>query len=214
MKRIITIQHTQSLQHTNGRIGSWTDWDLTALGVAQANRIGERLARELQFERCVLYSSDLVRARHTAEIIAGYLGVQPVFTSALREFDLGEAVGKTKDWARGHVRCPVLPGTLDWPEDAQDAPFLGAESKQDVWRRLWDFYQQMMADGKEKILLVSHDGALSLFFALWLGLEPEMLRYGKLSGYPGGVSFLREDEKGHRIIDRLNDTSYVKAATR
>ena len=29
MKQIITIQHTQSFHHTNGMVGSWTDWDLS-----------------------------------------------------------------------------------------------------------------------------------------------------------------------------------------
>lgn len=29
MKNIITIQHTQSVHHTNGMIGSWTDWEVT-----------------------------------------------------------------------------------------------------------------------------------------------------------------------------------------
>lgn len=33
MKQIITIQHTQSIHHTNGMAGSWTDWDLSELGV-------------------------------------------------------------------------------------------------------------------------------------------------------------------------------------
>lgn len=47
MKNIITIQHTQSIHHTNGMVGSWTDWELSALGVQQANRIGEKLKTEL-----------------------------------------------------------------------------------------------------------------------------------------------------------------------
>jgi len=33
MKTIITIQHTQSVHHTNGMVGSWTDWELSDLGV-------------------------------------------------------------------------------------------------------------------------------------------------------------------------------------
>lgn len=41
MKTIITIQHTQSVHHTNGMVGSWTDWELSELGVNQAKRIGE-----------------------------------------------------------------------------------------------------------------------------------------------------------------------------
>jgi len=28
-KNIITIQHPESIHHTNGMIGSWTDWELT-----------------------------------------------------------------------------------------------------------------------------------------------------------------------------------------
>lgn len=50
IKTIITIQHTQSTHHTNGMVGSWTDWELSELGVEQANRIRERLKSEL-FEK-------------------------------------------------------------------------------------------------------------------------------------------------------------------
>ena len=32
MKTIFTVQHTQSEHHTNGMVGSWTDWNLTELG--------------------------------------------------------------------------------------------------------------------------------------------------------------------------------------
>ncbi len=48
MKNIITIQHTQSIHHTNGMVGSWTDWDLSELGIKQANNIGRNLSRELE----------------------------------------------------------------------------------------------------------------------------------------------------------------------
>ena len=48
MKHIITVQHTQSVHHTNGMVGSWTDWDLTDLGKIQANNIGKKLNDELK----------------------------------------------------------------------------------------------------------------------------------------------------------------------
>lgn len=48
MKTIITIQHTQSVHHTNGMVGSWTDWELSELGVKQAENIGEKLKAELE----------------------------------------------------------------------------------------------------------------------------------------------------------------------
>ena len=95
MKNIITIQHTQSIHHTNGMVGSWTDWELSALGVQQANRIGEKLKTELSEKEFVMYSSDLLRAKQTAKIIGEHLGIVPIFRSELRERNLGKCCGKS-----------------------------------------------------------------------------------------------------------------------
>ena len=62
MKTIITIQHTQSIHHTNGMVGSWTDWELSELGKEQAENIGRNLSAELSGDY-VVYSSDLLRTK-------------------------------------------------------------------------------------------------------------------------------------------------------
>ena len=67
MKNIITIQHKQAVHHTNGMMGSWTDWELTDLGKAHAENIGRKLSDELKGQSWTIYSSDLIRARQTAE---------------------------------------------------------------------------------------------------------------------------------------------------
>ena len=103
MKTIITIQHTQSVHHTNGMVGSWTDWELSELGVKQANRIGERLKTELSEKGFVMYSSDLLRARQTAEIIGNDLGLTPVLKTELRERNLGRCCGKSVQWMRENM---------------------------------------------------------------------------------------------------------------
>lgn len=105
MKNIITIQHTQSIHHTNNMVGSWTDWDLSELGVAQARRIGERLSVEIKEEQYVMYSSDLLRAKRTAEIVATLLNITPIITDVLRERNLGSAVGKSVEWLRKNMEC-------------------------------------------------------------------------------------------------------------
>lgn len=208
MKNIITIQHPQSVQHTNGMIGSWHDWELTDLGLEQANKIGKKLSEELKKEYA-LYTSDLMRAKQTAEIVSSYLKIKPIYTKALREFNLGDAIGNSKEWARNNNKCNVWPGTIDWGETIDDKPFEGCESKREVWERLTEFIKMIMSSDDDNIIIVSHDGTLSILFIMWLGLNVETLNESNLSGKKAGVSFLREDEKGNRIIDRLNDLSYI-----
>ena len=58
MKKIFTVQHTQSEHHTNGMVGSWTDWNLTELGKQQAEQIAAKLKQELAGKDAVLYTSD------------------------------------------------------------------------------------------------------------------------------------------------------------
>lgn len=206
MKNVITIQHPQSIQHTNGMIGSWTDWDLTQLGIEQAKRIGERLYQEIKNEQYIIYSSDLLRAKHTAEIIAGFLGIKPILTEALREFNFGVAVGKSKEWAQQNKRVKTFP---KW-ETIDEKPFTGSESKREVWNRLFCFYKQIMENVENNFIIVSHSGTLSLFYAMWIGLDVEMLNKCNLLSKPGGVSFMCEDSGRKRIISCLNDLSYIR----
>ena len=103
MKTIITIQHTQSIHHMNGMVGSWTDWELTELGVNQAKRIGEKLKAELEGREFVMYSSDLLRAKQTADNVGSYLGLTPILRSELRERNLGKCCGKSVQWLRENM---------------------------------------------------------------------------------------------------------------
>ena len=203
MKRIITVQHV------NGMIGSSRDWPLTEKGFRQACHIGTRLAQELSCEHPMLYASDLLRARQTAEPIAAALGLTPRYTAVLREFDLGEAVGRSKAWAGENALCPVWPGTVDWAETADNRPFTGAESRRDVWNRLAAFPDTL--DNGKTVILVSHGGTLSILFTLWMGMDPESTDRVLFAGKSGGVSELLEDAAGHRILARLNDMSYIQA---
>lgn len=202
MKNIITIQHTQSVHHTNGMVGSWTDWDLSDLGKEQAERIGKNLAAELGEDKYEMYASDLIRAKHTAEIVAKHLNIEPILSDALRERNLGAAVGKSVQWLRENMECQET--TVD------DKMFRDAESRRDVWNRLLPFFSEIMNSERENIIIVSHGGVLSIFNIMWLGLDIEMLNKCDLFGMPGGVTFMREDADGKRIIRKLSDMSYVK----
>lgn len=201
MKTIITIQHTQSVHHTNGMVGSWTDWELSELGKKQAENIGKNLAKELSAEYKI-YSSDLARAAQTAEAVGKYLGVEPILKTELRERDLGEAVGHSVRWLREHMEKPER--TVD------DRLFPSAESRRDEWKRLEPFFDEITSNSEEYIIIVSHGDLLSVFNAMWLGLPVESLEKSELFGVAGGVSFLFENSEGKRFIKKMSDTSYMK----
>ena len=201
MKTIITIQHTQSVHHTNGMVGSWTDWELSELGKEKAENIGKNLSGELS-AKYVIYSSDLLRAKQTAEIVGKHLGADPIFKTELRERDLGEAVGHSVRWLREHMEKPE--------RSVDDRLFPSAESRRDEWNRLKPFFDEITSNEEEYIIIVSHGDLLSVFNAMWLGLSVESLEKSELFGVSGGVSFLFENPEGKRFIKKMSDTSYMK----
>ena len=202
MKRIITIQHTQSIHHTNGMVGSWTDWDLSELGIRQAEKIGENLAKWVGEQKYVMYASDLLRAKHTAEIVGRHLGVEPVCRRELRERNLGRCVGKSIQWLKENLEMQER--TID------DRVFSDAESRRDEWNRLRPFFLEIMENEEQNVILVSHGDLLSVFNAMFLGLDVESLNEFELYGMAGGVSVMQCNDDGKRVIKRMGDLSFMK----
>lgn len=201
MKHIITVQHTQSVHHTNNMVGSWTDWDLTELGKVQADRIGKKLCDELANKAVVIYSSDLKRARQTAQEIAKYLKVEPILKKELRERNLGKCCGRSVQWLRENIECEVK--TVD------DRPFSDAESRRDAWNRLYPFFEEVMASEEENIIIVSHGDLLSIFNAMYLGLSVESYYQVDIHGPAGGVSHMIVGDDGKHRIKHISDMSYI-----
>ena len=201
MKQIITIQHTQSIHHTNGMVGSWTDWDLSELGIIQAERIGQNLAKRLAGKKFVMYASDLLRARHTAEIVARHLDVIPIIRTELRERNLGKCVGKSVQWLRENMEAQEK--TID------DRMVSDAESRRDEWNRLKPLFDMIMASDDENIIIVSHGDLLSVWNTMFLGLEVESLNQFELFGLAGGVSVMFRNNEGKRFIKRVSDLSFM-----
>ena len=202
MKNIFTVQHTQSEHHINGMVGSWTDWNLTELGKQQAERIADKLKEELDGKQVVLYTSDLKRAKQTADSIAARLNVVPIEKKELRERNLGRCCGKSVQWLRENLECDEK--TID------DRLFSDAESRRDAWNRLKPFFSQVMEEEAENIVIVSHGDLLSLFNSMFLGLEADSLNTGEIFGFAGGVSQMIVRDNGKRIIKRISDMSFVR----
>ena len=202
MKNIITIQHTQSVHHTNGMVGSWTDWDLSALGKQQADIIGRNLAALAGDTKYVLYASDLKRAVQTAQAVGRHLGLTPVLRAELREGNLGKACGKSVQWLRENLEQPEK--TVD------DRLFSDGESRRDIWNRLLPFFNEIMENDQENIILVSHGGLLSVFNTMFQGLPVESMNTCELWGGAGSVSRMTVNNDGKRMIRSMGDLSFLK----
>ena len=201
-KIIYTVQHTQSEHHVNGYVGAWGNWNLTELGKEQARKIGEWLAAH---EGCdgtyKMYASDLNRAAQTADEIQKALALPNssfTKTQALREINLGEGNGKPRDWYNEHVAPPPQKYNPDFRS------FPDAENDTELWNRLQSFYEQMISSPDEKIIVVSHGGALSFLISMIMGDSFEDRQKRNVFGRSGSVSRFIIQEDGPVEISYLN----------
>jgi broad specificity phosphatase PhoE len=91
MARILLVRHGQSEWNADGRWQGQADPPLSELGEEQA----VAAARALGMVDAI-YASDLVRAHHTAELVAAQLGADVAVEPRLRERNAGEWEGRTR----------------------------------------------------------------------------------------------------------------------
>jgi broad specificity phosphatase PhoE len=92
MLELYLIRHGKSTWNQTGRIQGHTDVPLSDEGVQQAQALAKRL-KHWKFDR--VYSSDLQRAKQTAEAVCPKGNI--IFDTRLREINLGHFEGRT--WA-------------------------------------------------------------------------------------------------------------------
>ncbi len=92
--RLLLIRHGESLANAEGRLQGHLDIPLSERGRRQAERLGERLA-PLAVE--ALYTSPLLRAKETAEILSARLGLSLEERAALMERNVGELEGLSRE---------------------------------------------------------------------------------------------------------------------
>jgi broad specificity phosphatase PhoE len=93
MTTILLARHGETDWNREGRWQGWADPPLNETGRAQARALATELAGT-PFD--AVYSSDLRRARETAEIVAAPHGIEVVVDPALREIDVGSWSGLTR----------------------------------------------------------------------------------------------------------------------
>jgi broad specificity phosphatase PhoE len=95
-RRLLLVRHGESTWNAQSRWQGQADPPLSPFGERQAEDAAARLAEIATIT--AVWASDLVRARRTAELIAGSLGIDPVRTEPrVRERDVGAWSGLTRE---------------------------------------------------------------------------------------------------------------------
>jgi broad specificity phosphatase PhoE len=89
---LLLIRHGETDWNASGRLQGHTDRPLNDYGRRQAAELAERLE---EADVAAIYSSDLSRARETAEIVGARLGLPVVVDTGLRERNWGTWEGLT-----------------------------------------------------------------------------------------------------------------------
>jgi probable phosphoglycerate mutase len=140
---ILLARHGETDWNREGRFQGHADPPLNGLGRRQAGELATRLAAT-PFD--AVYSSDLARARETAEILAASHGVPVVVDPGLREVDVGSWSGLT----RAEI-AERFPGA-----DHHDG-----ETREQHLARVLAAVERIARDHPgERILIVSHGGSL------------------------------------------------------
>jgi 2,3-bisphosphoglycerate-dependent phosphoglycerate mutase len=158
---LVLVRHGESEWNLKNLFTGWKDVGLTGNGIAEARAAGRKLtAQGIRFD--VAFTSALVRARHSLELILEELGQRaiPVLEDkALNERDYGDLSGLNKDDARARWGAEQV---QLWRR-SYDVPPPGGESLKDTAARVLPYYIQEILPRVlrgERVLVAAHGNSL------------------------------------------------------
>jgi broad specificity phosphatase PhoE len=160
---VLLARHGESDWNRSKQWQGFADRPLTDLGREQAVELAQRLE---DTDLDAVYSSDLQRARDTAEIVARTKGLTVQTTPDLREVDVGSWSGLTR--AEAEEQYPEqyarwLQGGEGW-EDGETYEELGERVVRAITRIA-------EAHAGERVLVVAHGGTIRALHAAALGVD-------------------------------------------
>ncbi len=149
--KLYFIRHGLTAHNKRGLTNGQTiDEPLIEKGVKQAEELAEILTKSIKH----IYSSDLLRAKQTAEIINKRLNANLTLHQELREIDLGSLTGKSWEEINDLTGRDLKSAYL--AHDYNLEPW-GGESVQAVNARVKKVIDEIKKDGK-RALVVAHGG--------------------------------------------------------
>lgn len=205
--KLYFVRHGRTEWNEEGRIqGANGDSPLLESSIQQLEALGQHLS-QTYFD--AVYSSDLPRAVHTAQILLKQ-NQHPITlqeTPALREWRLGRLEGRK-----------IMELKALYPEEMRafrhnlsqfHHNLFDAESLSDTTKRTCDFVKSLKGKELDTVLIVGHGANLTASIRTLLGNKPEELR--KNGGLDNAsVTILTTDDFEHYLLETWNNTSYLE----
>ena len=205
-RRIVVLRHGRTVWNVERRFQGSADLPLDDIGVAQADAAAAQLERA---EPSLLLSSDALRAKQTAEVLATSIGVEMRPDPRLREADLGSWEGLTRE----EVERRFPREYLAWRHGI-DIRRGGGETYAEVAERAHaaiDEALERLPSG-ETMVVVTHGGTAKAVIGRLLGLAPDSwhrlssLAHGRWAVLEEAVFGWRLDEHNVRPRRRSRST--------
>lgn len=173
---LVLVRHGQSEWNLKNLFTGWKDPDLTELGIEEA-KTGAQALKETGLKFDVAFTSVLIRAQHTLDLILegiGQTGLEIIRDEALNERDYGDLSGLNKDDARkkwGEEQVHI------WRR-SYDVPPPGGESLKDTGARVWPYYMTEILPRVlrgETVLVAAHGNSLRSLLMVLDRLDREQI---------------------------------------
>lgn len=197
---IVLIRHGETDWNVARRWQGSTDIPLNDTGRAQARMLARRLKAN-RWPIDALYSSDLLRAAETAEIVGQRIGLPVILDASWRERGLGIIEGLTRREISEKYPYMVLPRTFI--EAPESEPYAILKSR--IVKGLDVILERHEG---QTIAVVSHSGTLRVLISTILELPEKIYAPFSLRGNTGLSRIIIDKEQAQ--LNLLNDTSHIE----
>lgn len=199
--QIVLVRHGATDWNLEHRCQGATDRELSEVGLRQAEEIAEQLRQETIH---AVYSSDLRRARRTAEVIAERHKLPVIIEASIRELDHGHLEGLTFN----EIKQSYGDFLTRWRTEPAELQVPGGERLADVAERAWSGLNKIVArhEPAHTIVVVSHNFPIVAIVCRITGTHLNDYRNYHLD--PCGMSRLTHNDDGSWQVTHINGDEF------
>lgn len=180
------------------------DVELSPEGCIQAELLGERL---INYNIDALYSSNLVRARQTAEILNKTLGLEHRIREDIKEISFGLMEGKSDEYNDEHFRD----FKIEQQKLLEDIPYPGGENGTSVYERAMPVIQDIIQSGNNNIVIVTHGGTIRVLMAALFGKnQAKRFLFGVSLENTSITQLVYNPQRDRFYLERFNDCAHLE----